>query len=161
AAALAAAVSPAAPAADAAARRAELLELAKREPMALVRRGKERLEREIKDYSCLFIKQEFVQGKLKDVEEIQVRCRAAPLSVFMFWKKNADQVRRALFVDSPQRVDRSGQKLAKIEPNGAIIRLVVSEVDMPIHGKEAREASRRTIDEFGFRSTFDILEKYN
>jgi hypothetical protein len=37
----------------------------------------------------------------------------------------------------------------------------VSEVEMQIHGKQAREASRRTIDEFGFKSTFDILEKYN
>lgn len=158
---LAAAVASPAPIDPIVARRSQLVELAKRDPMAIARMGRERLVRDIRDYSCTFIKQEFVGGKLKDVEEIDVRCRVEPLSVFMFWKKGADQVKRALFVDSPRNVDRSGQKLAKVEPAGALIRLVVSEVDMPIHGKQAREASRRTIDEFGFKSTFDILEKYN
>lgn len=159
--ALAAAVTPVAPVDPRVARKSKLIEQAKADPMSIARMGREKLEREVTGYSCLFVKQEFVGGKLKDVEEIEVRYRVKPTSVFMFWKKGLDQVKRALFVDSPKYVDRSGQKIAKIEPAGALIRLVVSEVEMPIHGKQAKEASRRTIDEFGFRSTLDILEKYN
>lgn len=141
--------------------REQILDLAKTDPQAVWRLGLEKYEREVKDYSCTFTKREFVGGKLKDEEEIDVRFREAPQSVFMFWKRGEDQVKRALYVDSPKFRDSKGQKTAKIEPAGAVIRLIVSEVEMPIHGKEAKEASRRTIDEFGFKNTYAILDKFN
>jgi hypothetical protein len=137
----------------------QLIELAKADPDAVWRIGQERYMREVRDYGCTFVKRELVNGKLKDEEEIDVRFREAPQSVFMFWKRGTDQVKRALYVDSPTFRDKKGQKIAKVEPAGAIVRLIVSEVELPIHGKEAKEASRRTIDEFGFRNTFKIIEK--
>jgi hypothetical protein len=155
-----AAAAPVAPKPAAAAlTKQQIIELAKSDPDAVWRMGQDRYAREVRDYGCTFVKREFVGGKLKDEEEIDVRFREAPQSVFMFWKKGTDQVKRALYVDSAEFRDKKGQKVAKIEPAGAIIRLVVSEVEMPIHGKEAKEASRRTIDEFGFRNTFRIIEK--
>jgi hypothetical protein len=51
--------------------------------------------------------------------------------------------------------------LARVEPAGALLHLVVSDVMVPIHDARAREAGRRAIDEFGFRSTFEILEGVN
>lgn len=135
--------------------------LAKTDPWALARLGHDRCDREIRGYTCVFLKQERIGEKLRDVEEIEVRFRNEPTTVYMIWRKNADQAKRALFKDTPEFVNERGEKVARVEPAGALIRLVVADILMPIHGKRARQSSRRSIDEFGFRSTFDLLERYN
>jgi hypothetical protein len=66
-----------------------------------------------------------------------------------------------LFKDSADFVNKKGEKVARVEPAGALIRLIVSDVLMPIHGKRARQSSRRSIDDFGFPSTFRLLDHYN
>jgi hypothetical protein len=141
--------------------KASLIEFARRDPRGLLRLARERCQRETGDFSCLFVKQERINGTLKPVEEIDARYRAEPLSVFMTWRCGADQAKRALFIDSEEYVDGQGQRLARVEPAGALLRLVVSDVLVPIHDARARAASRRAIDEFGFRSTFELLERVN
>lgn len=136
-------------------------ELARRDPMALVRLGRERYQREVNDYRCVFIKQERLRGKLSKVQKIEVRFRKSPASVYMLWQENAAGARRALFVDDREFTNERGQKLARIEPAGAIARLFVKDIMLPVDGPDARKASRRRIDEFGFRSTLDLLERYN
>ncbi len=135
--------------------------LARSDPWALTRLGRQRYEREIRDYTCVFLKQERIDGKLRDVEEIEVRYRNDPTTVYMLWRRNADQAKRVLFQDTPEFVNGKGEKVARVEPAGALIRLIVSDILMPIRGKRARETSRRFIDEFGFRATFDLLDRYN
>jgi hypothetical protein len=139
----------------------DLRELARKDPAALARLARERCERELRDYTCLFLKRERVNGKLGDLEEIEVRDRNDPLSVYMIWKRNASQARRVLFQDTAQFLNDRGEKLARVEPAGALIRLIVSDILMPIHGERARQTSRRSIDEFGFKSTLALLERYN
>lgn len=138
-----------------------LEELARRDPLAVARLGRDRYDSTIHDYRCLFVKQERLKGKLRDEEQIEVRFRRAPHSVYMFWKKNADQAKRVLFIDLPEYVNDEGVKTARVEPAGVIARAFVSEVTRPIHGDEAKEASRRTIDEFGFRALIGLLERFN
>jgi hypothetical protein len=138
-----------------------LIEFARRDPRGLLHQARERCQGATADFRCLFLKQERINGTLKPVEEIDTRFRADPLSVFMTWRRGADQAQRALFIDAPEFVDGAGQRLARVEPAGVLIRLVVSDVMVPIHDARARAASRRAIDEFGFRSTFEILERVN
>jgi Protein of unknown function (DUF1571) len=138
-----------------------LIEIAETRPLDLWKVGLDRYDHEVRDYACVFTKQERIAGKLKPAEEIAVRFRREPHSVYMTWQKNEDQVKRALFIDRSDFVNSSGEKVAKVEPAGVLIRLIVSETTIPIHGKSAREASRRTIDEFGFKSTLTLLEHYN
>lgn len=145
----------------AAAARAALVELAQRDPMALVRIGHERYHQTIRGYRCLFIKQERLGRKLSEVQEIEVRYREEPQSIYMLWRKNPDGARRALFIDSPEFLDEQGRRLARIEPNGAVARLFVKDIKLPVDGPDARKASRRTIDEFGFLSTIELLLRYN
>jgi hypothetical protein len=135
--------------------------LARTDPWALARLGRERYQREIRDYTCVFLKQERIGGKLRELEEIEVRFREDPKTVYMLWKRNANQAKRVLFKDAPEFVNKEGEKLARVEPAGALIRLVVSDVLMPIHGKRAHQSSRRSIDDFGVRSTLDLLDHYN
>jgi len=140
---------------------APLMDLVERDPAAVVRMGIERYDREIREYRCVLLKQERLAGGLTPVQEVEVRFRQSPQTVYMLWRTNADQAKRALFIDDGRNVDQEGHKLARVEPAGAIVRLLVKDVYMPIDGPEARKASRRTINECGFRSTFDLLERYN
>ncbi|RMF73887.1 MAG: DUF1571 domain-containing protein [Planctomycetota bacterium] len=138
-----------------------LVELAKRDPEALADLGLKRYMQSVRDYRCLFVKQERVKGHLSKLEEIDVAYREHPHSVFMKWRRNADKVRRVLFVDNDEFVNDKGKKVAKVEPNGALVRLLVSEVEIEIHGKRAAESSRRPIDRFGFRQIYELLQEYN
>ena len=140
---------------------APLAELAARDPLAVVRRGIERYDREIREYRCVLLKQERLEGGLTPVQEVEVRFRQSPQTVYMLWRTNADQAKRALFVDDGRNVDQDGQKLARVEPAGALVHLFVKDIYMPIDGPEARQASRRSIAECGFRATFTLLERYN
>ncbi len=135
--------------------------LARTDPWGLARLGRERYDREIRNYTCVFLKQERIGGKLRKVEEIEVRFREQPKTVYMLWRRNADQAKRVLFQDTAEFVNKKGEQVARVEPAGALIRLVVSDILMPIHGKRARQSSRRSIDEFGFRSTLGLLDGYN
>lgn len=155
------AAAPAEPARALTADKAELAALAERDPMDLVRRGIERYDREVRAYRCVFIKQELLPDGISEVQEIEVRYRESPRTVYMLWLKNADQARRALYADSPEYVDKNGQKVARVEPAGAIARLFVSDVKVLVDGAEAKKSSRRGIDEFGFRAAYDLLMKYN
>lgn len=134
--------------------------LAARDPMALVSLGRERYLSEIRDYTCIFTKQERIRGKLTKKQKIKVLYRGEPKSVFMTWLENADQCRRALYVKG-RHVDRKGRELAQVEPNGAIVRLFVKDTLIAISGTRSKKASRRTIAEFGFLSTITLLENYN
>lgn len=132
-----------------------------RPSMELIQRAIRRYGAEVRDYRCTFEKQELLADGLTPVQSIDVRYREAPMSVFMVWKKNEDRVRRALYVDAPAFVDNKGARVARVEPAGAIIRLIVSDVTLPIHGADAQSASRRSMDEFGFRNALELFWEIN
>lgn len=140
--------------------RDSILALAQREPLRLLKLARELCEQRISDYRCTLYKQENVNGRLGRRQVIEVRYREQPQSVFMVWRENPNRVRRALFVDSPAYVNKRGEKLARVEPAGLIARALIPVATMPIHGPEARAASRRFIDEFGFESTLEMLIHY-
>ncbi len=138
-----------------------LRELAEQDPMALVRLGIERYREEVDSYRCTFIKQELLPDGLSEEQVIEVRYREEPHTVYMIWKENADSARRGLYVDHPDFVDDEGRKLGRFEPNGAVARLFVKDIMLPVDGPRARKASRRSINEFGFMSTYNLLYTYN
>ena len=140
----------------------ELLALAERDPLALTRRAQERFEQEVRDYRCVLIKQERVGGKLSAIEEVEVRVRNSPRTIYMLWRKNAAQAKRVLFkAEDAAFVDDEGRRLARVEPAGAVIRLFVTDIFMPINGEHARKVSRRTVDQCGFGATFELLRRFN
>jgi len=135
-----------------------LLSLAHSDPQALVRLAQKRYEREITDYRCLLVKRERVKGKMTDVQEIELRYRRSPQAVYLLWQKNPGGARRALHRGGdPAYTDDDGELLARVEPAGAIARLFVSDIYTPIHGKRAKAASRRTLDQCGFGASFEML----
>ncbi|MEW6250387.1 MAG: DUF1571 domain-containing protein [Planctomycetota bacterium] len=142
-------------------RSAALGDLARRDPMELVHQGKVWYQQHVRGYRCTLVKQELLGDKLSEVQEIELRYREQPRAVYMIWRLNADQARRALYLDSREYVDKKGNKLARVEPNGAVARLFTKDIFLPVDGAEARKASRRIITEAGFATTFDLFETYN
>ena len=140
---------------------AELTSLAQRDPMALVRRGLAWYMEHVRGYRCTLVKQELLGSKLSEVQEVELRFRESPRAIYMIWKANADGARRALYLDSAEYVDKNGQKLARVEPNGALVRLLTKDVFLPVDGPDARKASRRILTEAGFHRTFELFEAYN
>lgn len=151
----------AAPRPEAAFTRERVEAMAQREPLRLLKLAMELCEERVSDYRCTLYKQECVNGNLGSRQVIEVRYRERPLSVFMIWRENPDRVSRALFVDSPEYVNKKGEKVARVEPAGLIARALVRETTRPIHGPDARAASRRFMDEFGFESTLETLVRYS
>lgn len=126
------------------------------DPIELLRSGRERCARDVQSYSCVFLRQERLDGKLTAPQAIRVLYREEPQSVYMIWGRDAVRVRRALYVRD-RLLNDDGEELALVEPAGAVIRLFVSQVRVPIHGKEARKSGRFTIDQFGFLRVLDRI----
>ncbi len=138
----------------------EIAALVESDPVAFVRHCRESyLRRGVSDYTCRFTKQEFVNRKLGAVEEAVVRFREEPYSVDMEWTKNPPAVNRALYVKNAW-VDHKGSELAWFRPKGAILKLFVPKIKQPIRGKRAKKAARRSLDQFGFLSTLDLIIEF-
>lgn len=139
--------------------RGESLEAsAARDPLGFLKMALERYDRSVRDYSCVFTKQELLGGRLSAEQVMDAYFREKPFSVRLDWKQNADKCSRVLYVADKWIED--GQQMAVVEPAGAIAQLFVSHVMRPISGEDARKNSRRTIDQFGLRNSLDLTLKY-
>lgn len=137
-------------------------EYAAADPIGFARWARQEFEKRVKDYRCTFSKQELVQGKMTKLQVMELRYRHDPESIFMIWKENEDEVRRALYVPSdPAFRESDGGRLARVEPAGSIARLFVTDIMIEIDGDRAKKASRRTIADAGLRGTYRLLEEYN
>ena len=132
-----------------------------------MREALRRYDANVRDYTCTFEKQERVGNRMTAHQVTNVKFRESPFSVNMLWTQNEDQARRAIYVEG-WWTDKSGQKLALVEPAGSVARLFVNNVFRPIDGADAQKAARRPIDQFGFANTLkrilkfcDIAEKRN
>jgi hypothetical protein len=128
-----------------------------RDPVAFFKAALDRYDRSVRDYTCTFSKQERLNGRLGEEQVIETMFRESPFSVRFKWVENADKCARVLYV-ADRWIDDS-QQMAVVEP-GAIARLFVPYVMRPIHGKDARKSSRRTIDQFGVRNSMVLTLKY-
>lgn len=131
---------------------------AARDPIGFLQMALDRYDRTVRDYTCTFTKQELLGDKLSQEQIMKAYFRQKPLSVRLEWKKNPDKVSRALYVADKWVED--GQQMALVEPAGAIAQLFVSYVFRPIHGEEASQSSRRSIDQFGLRNTLNLSIKF-
>ncbi len=128
-----------------------------RDPIRFFDEAIERYDRSVRDYTCVFTKQERIGGKLGLEQVTNAMFREKPFSVRLEWIKNADKADRVLYV--ADRWVENNQQMAVVEP-GAVARLFVSHVMRPIHGKDAMRSSRRTIDQFGLRNALFLAVKY-
>ncbi len=131
--------------------------LAGKDPMGFLQSALDRYDRSVRDYTCTFTKKELIGGEMSQEQVIKAMFREKPLSVRLEWIKNEDKCARVLYV--ADRWIKDGQQMAVIEP-GAIARLFVPYVMRAVHGPDAEKSSRRTIDQFGLRSSLALTLKY-
>ena len=133
--------------------------LARKDPLAFFGFCREEYGRNVRDYSVTFTKQELVRSKLTAEQVTKVRFRDCPYSVDMLWTQNAGRAGRVLYVEGA-RADKQGNELALIKPSG-ILGGIGIKVWRDIHGRDAEREARRTVDQFGFRNSLDLIIKYS
>lgn len=139
-------------------RQDERQRLAASDPLAFLKTCRQHYFEHVADYRCLFTKRERIRGKLSDEQRIDIRYRESPYSVDMRWISSPRRANRVSYV-AGRWVD-GGRELALIEPSGVLGMLVPGGVRRDIHGEEVMAESRRSIDQFGFRNSLDLIIKY-
>lgn len=136
-----------------------LEQFAQADPLGFAEYCLQRCRESVKDYRCTFVKREKIGGAVLDPQVVDVRFRSQPYSVDMEFVENVRSCARALYVEGKWTND-DNEKLAWVKPGGAILRALVPKIKQPIHGPRAEKESRRTIDQFGFERTLELIVKY-
>jgi outer membrane lipoprotein-sorting protein len=131
------------------------LSLAKDNPMLFLDQAIKNYQSTIKDYTCTFIKQEMVRGKLTEEQKIKVKFREGPFAVFMQWVENPTLVDRVLYVKG------HNDDQAMVKPAGFLGWFVRSHVNRPVNSPDAAKVSRRRLDQFGFDNALKLIRDAN
>lgn len=121
----------------------ELERLAGEDPLGLIRRAHQNYQESVRDYTCTFIKQERINGHLRDPEKIVVRFKETPFSVLMNWQKPKGRVAKLLYVE------KDGNRTILVHPSG-LGGLLLKTVHVDIDNPRLKKSSLRTPAEFGF-----------
>jgi hypothetical protein len=133
--------------------------LARSHPLEFLRSCLDNYRHNVRDYSCTFIKQERLGKRLTPEQVTEVRFREQPIfSVNMKWTQNADSAAHVLYVKNRWE-DAKGNDEAYVVAAG--LASLIGKIRQPIHGTLAQKASRRTIDQFGFGNTLDLILTYS
>ncbi|MCE5325714.1 MAG: DUF1571 domain-containing protein [Planctomycetaceae bacterium] len=135
---------------------AQISKLAKDNHIALLEKCLDNYKNTISSYRCTLVKQERIGGSLLPEQVVDVKFMQSPFSVAMAWQTNPGQGDRVLYVQG-----KWNDKMI-VRPTNALARaLAGGSVAVDPRGKDARAASLRTVDEFGFeRSLQNLLEVY-
>ena len=137
--------------------------LVRHHPLAALKEARDRLVKEQRDYACTFVKQERMASGISAEQELQIKFRPVPYSIFMHWIRNPGLARRAIYVKGRWRDESAAnpdlRELAVCQP-GEVASLFIKSIKQPIHGTMAKRSSRRTIDQFGFERALDLLIHY-
>lgn len=132
----------------------QILTLAKYDQIALLKLCLERYDANVQDFSCTFVKQERINGKVNPEQWISVKFLDHPFSVAMHWTRNAPIGDRLLYIEG----QNDGNMLVK--PKGMLGGLVGTVQRKP-DGPEAMANTLRPVTLFGFRrSTESMIHVY-
>ncbi len=135
-----------------------ILRLYQDDPLAYLKQARDDYDRRIRDYVCDFTKQELLGGRLGDEQLAQAKFREGPFSVYMHITQNPARARRLLYVKDG--IVKNGRQQMVVEPEGPIARLLVNSVERPIDGRDARRDARKTLADFGFARSLDLLIEF-
>jgi hypothetical protein len=111
-----------------------------------------------RDFTCTFIKQERLGGKVDPEQTVSVKHRTQPFSVAMAWTKNAPKGDRVLYVEGLY------DNKMLVRPTNPIARaLVGGMVTRAPDGEEAMASTLRPVNLFGFergiKSLIDVYQQ--
>jgi hypothetical protein len=129
---------------------AEVVELAKRDPLALLRLSLEWYEQNVTGYTATFQKQERVGDKLLKTETMHMKFREDPFSVYLKWTANPSKGQEVIYED-----DKHDGK-AVVHPSG-LIGMIFRKVLLDPEGKIATRHSRRPINYAGMANMLRVI----
>lgn len=131
-----------------------LEQLAAEDPVSLLKSCLANYDATVRDYTCLFIKQERINGVVGKEQHIQTKFKDRPFSVAMRWVKNAPIGDRCLYVKG------QNNDMLLVRPKGMLASLVGT-VQREPEGKEVMANTLRPVTMFGFRNGLtSLLEVY-
>jgi hypothetical protein len=130
----------------------KLRQLAKTDHVAVLQYCLKNCKEKYGDFTCTFIKQERIGGKVGPEQEMRVKHRVEPFSVSMAWTKNSPQGDRVLYVEGMY------DNKMLVRPTNPIARaLVGGMVQRQPDGEEAMANTLRPVNMFGFRRGIQSL----
>ncbi|MFQ5430409.1 MAG: DUF1571 domain-containing protein [Phycisphaerae bacterium] len=138
--------------------------LVRHKPLDALKEALKRIDRENRDYTCTFVKQERLSRGMAAEQEVQVKFRPQPYSLMMKWTRNPGLAEQVIYVKGrwidEDADDPNLRDLAVARPNKMARMIVGKSIKQPIRGFFAKRSSRRSLDEFGFKRALDLLIKY-
>jgi len=131
--------------------RKERMALAQADAQKFIELALKNYQRRVHDYTCLFVKQEVVQGKMTKQQHIRVKFREGPFAVYMKWVRNPGLIDRVLYIKG--KYDNK----ALVKPAGFLGLFVPTHVKRAINGKDSAKVSRKRIDQFGFANCMKLI----
>lgn len=124
--------------------------MAKNDPVALLKFCLDNYDATIRDYRCTFLKQERIHGTTGAEQEVQVKFLDKPFSVVMQWVRNAPIGDRALYIEG------KNDNMMLVHPRGALGKLLGTVKKAP-DSPEAMANTLRPITQFGFKRGLQAL----
>lgn len=134
---------------------------AKTDHVGLLKEGLSKYDKlPVKDYTCVFVKQEKLGGSLGKEQDVKVKFLGTPFSVAMVWTKNPPLGDALLFVEGEYK-DKKGRSQMVVRPKSSLRWLVGKSVLRLPDGPDARRNSLRPVTKFGFQNALEnLLEVY-
>jgi hypothetical protein len=124
----------------------------RKDPLAFLQRARDWAEARIGDYTCHFQKLERIDGELQKPEQMRMKFRADPFSVYLKWTGGPSEGQEALYVDGKYK-DK-----VQVHPSG-ILGVIFRKVALDPTGKTARKHSRRPLTMAGMVNMVRLVTK--
>lgn len=136
----------------------KIQELAKTDHLGLLKMCKKELEeRNYESYTCTFIKQERMKGKLGKEQHINVKFMEAPYSIAMLWTKNAPLGDALVYVEGKFNNPKNRSQMVVRPKNKFLQKLTGGSVLRIPDGRDAMKSTLRPCTMFGFRNGINSL----
>lgn len=138
---------------------AEARQLAAADPAAFLRLCRDLCRTNIRDYVCLFVKEECLADGRTPERRMEVHFREQPFSVDLKWTKNPQLASRMTYVQGWQ--DQAGNPIAHFHLRGGLGLLAPKGIYRCIYADGIGTESRRPIDQFGLCHLLDMIVATN
>ncbi len=136
----------------------KLIRLAKSDHIALLEKSLNAYKSmPVRDYTCIFSKQERMRGVTGKKQETKVKFKQAPFSVAMTWIKNPPQGDRLIYVAGKYK-NKAGLSQMLVRPKGWAAQLLVGKSVLKLpDGPDALKNTLRPVTMFGFENILKEL----
>lgn len=115
------------------------------------------IENDFNSYTCTFVKQEEIRGKLLPMQHMKIKFRQKPFSVAMHVTKNPGDGDKMIYIEGENK-DSSGKSQMIVRPKNSLARMVVGgSLKVLPDSDRVMKTTLRPCTEFGIINSFKNL----